>query len=107
MKEFYDRESEIKMLKAKADSRKSGDLVVMYGRRRVWKTEIIKRFLENVKANKMYFYIDLVERHVAMDAMSEAIKTQLGDTIELENWDSFFEYLHKKSEKERLVVVID
>ena len=107
MKEFYDRESEIKMLKEKAESLKSGELVVMYGRRRVGKTEIVKRFLKDIKANKMYFYLDLVERPVALGAMSEAIKTQLGDTIELEDWDSFFEYLHKKSEKERLVVVID
>ena len=41
MKEFYDRESEIKMLKEKAESLKSGELVVMYGRRRVGKTEIV------------------------------------------------------------------
>ena len=107
MKEFYDRKSEIEILKKKVESLKSGELVVMYGRRRVGKTEIVKRFLEDVKANKMYFYLDLVERPVAMDAMSEAIKIQLGDTVKIDNWDMFFEYLHKKSEKERLVVVID
>lgn len=107
MKEFYDRKDEIETLKNKAGSLKSGELVVMYGRRRVGKTEIVKRFLEGVKTGKLYFYLDLVESPVAMEAMSEAIKIQLGDNIKIENWDSFFEYLHKKSEKEKLVIVID
>ncbi len=107
MKEFYDRENEIEILEKKVESLKSGELVVMYGRRRVGKTEIVKQFLESIKANKMYFYLDLVERPVAMEAMSEAVRIQLGDAIKLDNWDMFFEYLHKKSEKEKLVVVID
>ncbi|MBI4896356.1 MAG: ATP-binding protein [Candidatus Aenigmarchaeota archaeon] len=107
MKEFYDRENETGLLKKRVETLKSGELLIMYGRRRVGKTEIVKQFLDHIEADKMYFYLDLVERPVAMDALSEAIKTQLGDTVKLESWDTFFEYLHTKSEHKKLVVVID
>jgi len=106
-KEFYDREGELKQLNHKLETLKSGEFTVMYGRRRVGKTEIVKQFLEDVKTKKLYFYVDLIEKTGLIEAMSDEIAKQLGETVRFEKWDDFFEYIYQVSVKEKLVLVID
>ncbi|MBS3135990.1 ATP-binding protein, partial [Candidatus Woesearchaeota archaeon] len=59
---FYDRKQEIKLLKEEFDNLQSGKMFVVYGRRRVGKTELIRQFIKPIPENKMYFYVDLVEK---------------------------------------------
>lgn len=106
-KKFYDRQNEMKQLAQKFESMKGGELVVMYGRRRVGKTEIIKQFLENLETRKLYYYVDLVERPVLISAMENEIAKQTGEAVKFETWDDFFGYLIKKSEREKFVLAVD
>ena len=106
-KRFYDRQLELKQLAEKFESMKGGELVVMYGRRRVGKTEIIKRLLDAIEAKKLYYYVDLVERHVLLGGMQDEIEKQIGEAPRFDTWDDFFAYLIEKSKKEKFVLVVD
>ncbi len=106
-KKFYDRQNELKHLAQKFESMKGGELIVMYGRRRVGKTEIIKRFLENIEAKKLYYYVDLVERPVLIRGIESEIAKQTGESPRFDTWDDFFAYIIKKSEKEKFVLAVD
>ena len=46
IQQFIDRESELEFLERKY-SEDSSQLIILYGRRRVGKTELIKKFLKN------------------------------------------------------------
>ncbi len=106
-RKFYDRRKEINQLTEKLEFMKGGELVIMYGRRRVGKTEIIKQFLGNLKTRKLYYYVDLVERPVLISSMENEIAKQTGENARFETWDDFFAYLIKKSEREKFVLAVD
>ena len=49
-KEFFDRKNELKILQEKYAELSPSNMLVLYGRRRVGKTELVKQFLKNIKA---------------------------------------------------------
>jgi len=109
-KEFYDRKTELYLLKNKynqIDSTKNGIMIAVYGRRRVGKTELIKKFLKNIEKPKLYFYVGLSQREVVFNNLAETIKEQTGDVVRIEKAEDFFDYLVTKSKKEKLIVVLD
>jgi uncharacterized protein len=106
-KKFYNRKDELKQLAEKFESMKGGELIVMYGRRRVGKTEIIKRFLETIEAKKLYYYVDLIERPVLISGLQNEIEKQTGDAPRFDTWDDFFAYIIKESEKGKFVLAVD
>jgi uncharacterized protein len=107
VRSFYDRTGELSTLKDKYEHLKAGELLVIYGRRRVGKTELIKTFMNDIpKSGKLYFYVDLVSRQGALDSLSLAIQEQLGETLRFANFDSFFEFVESKS-KSKFLLAID
>ncbi|MBM3200497.1 hypothetical protein FJZ53_06165 [Candidatus Woesearchaeota archaeon] len=109
--EFYDRAEELGILREKyAEIEKygKGAMLAMYGRRRVGKTELIRRFMnEDVKGSKLYFYVDLAEKKVLLDSLSKAVQEQLKESVAFSEFDDFFKYVISKSERSSLVLVID
>lgn len=107
---FYDRKWELGLLKEKyAETAKSqkGSMIALYGRRRVGKTELIKRFMKKVDTQKLYFYIGLSEKEGAFNALSAAIQEQTGDTIIIKDAEGFYKYILEKSRKGTLILVLD
>lgn len=109
--EFYNRAEELEILRQKyAEIGKYGKGVMfaVYGRRRVGKTELIRRFMEKaVKDDKLYFYVDLAEKKVLLDALSKAVQEQLKENIIFSEFDDFFKYVADKSRHSSFVLVMD
>ena len=105
-KEFYDRKNELAILRDKHTNLKSGEMVVIYGRRRVGKTELIKQFIKSVP-NKLYFYVDLVEKQGILDSLSNSIQEQLKETIKFNDFNDFLGYIESKAKKDNFVLVVD
>ncbi len=106
---FYDRTEELAVLNQKYEELHSydkGAMLAIYGRRRVGKTELVKKFLED-KSPKLYFYVDLAQKKVLLDSLSAAIQEQLQETIIFSDFDDFFRYLIEKSKKNKFILVID
>ena len=105
---FINREKEIKFLEKQWKSKKP-ELIVVYGKRRVGKTELIKQFIKNKPA--IYF---LADKRSALEQLKE-LGTILGnyykDTIlkkrGFSDWLEVFQYLKEKSANERLIFVVD
>ena len=108
--DFYNRKEEIAMLKEKhaaIETSGKGAMLAIYGRRRVGKTELIKKFVKECKEQKLYFYVDLAERRVILNSLSKAIKEQLNDDIIFEDFEDFFRYITKKMDKGNFILIID
>ena len=57
-KEFYDRKIELNLLRRKYERLAKGEMLAIYGRRRVGKTELVKEFMKSLsKDEKFYFYV--------------------------------------------------
>lgn len=111
---FINRKNELAWLeKAYQQSYKEGQLLVVYGKRRVGKTELITHFIKS-KPNIYY----LANRTTASEHLASATKvfaTGFGDDFlantPLPSWREFFDYLIKKvselKSKEPIVLVFD
>ena len=107
-KGFYDRFRELSILKDKFNSLNKGELCVLYGRRRVGKTELILHFLDSINSKKIYLYVNKLARKTLMLQFSDDIKSQTQDDIRISGtWDAFFNYLIEESKEKKIVVVID
>ncbi len=102
---FYDRKQELKILKDKLNNQQSGEMLVIYGRRRVGKTELIRQFIKTVPQSKLYFYVDLVEKQGILDSLSKTVHEQLGETRRFSDFIDFFEFIAAKSENSFTFVI--
>jgi AAA+ ATPase superfamily predicted ATPase len=105
---FLDREEELKFLEERFRKGRP-ELIVLYGRRRIGKTSLIKKFIEGKKA---IYYLATKEREEkqAKD-ISQILSAFFKDkTLEINPFTSYsqiFSYLYEKSKEERLIFVID
>ncbi|HIH49441.1 TPA: AAA family ATPase [Candidatus Woesearchaeota archaeon] len=81
-------------------------MFVVYGRRRVGKTELIRQFIGSIPKNKMYFYVDLVEKQGILDSLSKTVQEQLGETRKFADFNDFLDFIALKSDN-GFVFVID
>lgn len=102
---FYDREDELAALDAEFEADRFG-FVVLYGRRRVGKTELIKAFC----AERPSIYVLAAQEAEARqrEKLIERVADRAGDRVpRIDRWDEAFEYIGEILSKEKLVLAID
>lgn len=106
-KMFVNRRRELSALEERYHSEKA-EFVVIYGRRRVGKTALILKFLENKKG--IYLLARETSDKENLRRFSQKIAEHFNDNFLIKNpfqsWDAFFEYLASKSD-EKIIVAID
>lgn len=105
--QFYNRKEELKELKNASTDIAIGRAIVLYGRRRVGKTELVREFLKRENGKGLYLYVDVLEKKRVLESFAVDIKEQLGETISFNEWNDFFNYIYEKSAKEPFIVAID
>ena len=102
---FKNRKKELALFEELYNSQKS-KLIVLYGRRRVGKTELLKEFLNKHKG--LYFLARQEQEKEQLERFSKQIAEFFDDNVlkinPFSNWDAFFTYL---SEKERIPIIFD
>jgi len=102
---FYDRGRELGALADAFDSAGHAFYVV-YGRRRVGKTELLKEFCS--ERPHVYFLAAQEAESRQREKFVDQIATHFDDRVpRIDGWDEAFDYLGEKLETEDLVVVID
>ncbi|GAB7090568.1 ATP-binding protein [Halorubrum luteum] len=102
---FYDREEELDTLTAAVESPGS-DFVVVYGRRRVGKTELLKEFCAD--RPHIYFLAAQEAEHRQREKFLDQVADYFDERVpRIDSWDEAFEYLGENLQREDLVVVID
>ena len=111
---FVDRKEELGFLEERYKT-DLAEFVVLYGRRRVGKTELLLKFLEN--KNGFYLLASTEGDRQNIKDFSKIAGRFIGDenlsTLDFESWQSFFEALFKHKAfdsmlmKEKIVIIID
>jgi AAA+ ATPase superfamily predicted ATPase len=106
---FINREKELAVLE-KDYKRKDSSFSVIYGRRRVGKTTLIKEFIKDKTA--IYFLADKQSEVLQINRFKNIYAEQFNDealkNLEANSWDHVFNYIVKHlSSKEKLIIVID
>lgn len=101
---FHNRTKELQVLRdIREYSKKQSQMVVIYGRRRVGKTELVKKFLASIEGKCAYAFIETKNETLIFDDIGRAITETLGFTPKIDSWDTFFEIIFKN----QMVVVLD
>jgi AAA+ ATPase superfamily predicted ATPase len=104
---FWDRERELGFLE-KEYRKPGGSLMVVYGRRRVGKTTLLKEFMADKPA--LYFLADQQLETEQRRRFQETLASFLADPlilgVEFKNWDTLFAYLEQHASFERKVVLV-
>ncbi len=108
MTQFIDREAEMAALEQAYNQRESS-LVILYGRRRVGKTELLKEFIKDKKA---LYYLATVEaenlnRYAFKDMAADFLGNELLKNATVDRWEIIFQTIAEVSFNERIVIVID
>jgi AAA+ ATPase superfamily predicted ATPase len=102
---FYDRTEELDALDAAFESPGHGFYVV-YGRRRVGKTELLKKFCGD--RPHIYFLAAQEAEDRQREKFVEKVADYFDDRVpRIDGWDEALDYLGEKLTSERLVVAID
>lgn len=101
---FVNRKSELRYLEQKYNTR-GAQFVVLYGRRRVGKTELVKEFLKTKPG--IYYLAEKLPEKLQLEKLSEKVIEFFREDVikRFEDWEMLFKYLARK--KERFVLVID
>ena len=105
---FYARESELKKLNEMYESN-TFEFAVIYGRRRVGKTTLIKEFIKNKKA--VYFVAREANSTINLNIFSNDIYSVTAKEIAgksfFSDWEKAFDYIGEISQNERIILAID
>jgi len=100
---FVDREDELESLKRLHESRRA-EFVVVYGRRRMGKTALIKEFTKERK--HFYFLAKQQDMALEFERFKEGFARRFNIFLGGKNWEELFEEITEKI-REKLVLVID
>lgn len=106
---FYDREEELDRLEGIADlSATSSHMVVITGRRRVGKTELIRQFSRD-KNNVLYLFVSKKKPYVLLDEFRDvlSIRIPLLKTVSFASFDDLFSFLFSYMKEHFIFIVFD
>jgi len=102
---FYDRRDELDTLEAEWNAERWG-FVVIYGRRRVGKTELIKRFGQ--ERPHIYYLAAQESEPRQRQKLVEQIAAYFDERVpQIDDWPDAFAYLGEKLDEESVIVAID
>ena len=100
--QFVDRENELGALKKAGDSDKP-EFVIIYGRRRIGKTELIKKFMDEYGG--FYFLARQQNMELEVKRFREKFGKKYDIFLEGESWEEIFAEIAKKMKDRRIIVV--
>ena len=105
---FIGRERELAVLEELADSGRA-ELFVLYGRRRVGKTELLQHLCQ--RSRSVYFLAAQVRDKDNLATFKAALQEGLGDSlienVEFADWSAALGYAAERAGDERLIIVLD
>lgn len=108
MEKFIDREKELEFLNKEYESKRSS-LVILYGRRRIGKTSLIKEFSKN--KDIIYFLAteeaEKQNLNIFKNLVADNLKNDLVREANIDNWETIFELITKELGKNKKIIVLD
>ena len=108
MEKFVDRKNEIDFLNQEY-AKKESSLIILYGRRRIGKTSLIKEFGKN--KNMIYFLAteesEAQNREILKNIVASNLKNELLNSMKVDNWDILFKTIISDKSADKKIIVLD
>lgn len=108
MKKFVDRKNEMNFLQNEYKKEESS-FVVIYGRRRIGKTELLSKFIKDKDA--LFFLATEESENENRNAFTKSVamytQNELLENAKVESWETLFSYLASFMPEKRKLIIID
>ena len=108
MQKFVDRKNEIEFLN-KEYNKKESSLIILYGRRRIGKTSLIKEFGKD--KNMIYFLAteesEAQNREMFKNVIASNFNNELLNSTTVDNWEILFKTIIRENSKDKKIIVLD
>jgi len=106
VEQFFDRSDELEYLEENYRKEKFS-FIVIYGRRRVGKTFLVRKFLED-KERSLYFYVSEMSPQSLRGKLAEELYRRFNLRLSFNpTWDEIFRGIFRLSRREKHIVVFD
>ena len=82
---------------------------VLYGRRRVGKTTLLKEYIQNKES--IYFLVTLESENIVLKRFQDIIANYLNDDflkeLKIDSFEQIFKYISQKTFEKKLIIIID
>ena len=104
---FIGREEQLKKL-SKLVNTEELSVALIYGRRRVGKSELVKQMIRQAEIKSIYYECKQVAEASNVTSLSDIVSEVLGlPKLGYSDIESLLNYIFKISEKEKLILVLD
>ena len=97
---FVNRKNELDFLERKYKE-KNPQLILIYGRRRIGKTELVRQFSKN--KNGFYYFVENLNIRTHLDNLSEMISEKYNLPLKFNSFEELFRFLGDKN----LILIFD
>ncbi len=101
---FIGREKELNTLNQKINSNKF-EFGIVYGRRRIGKTELLKEIVTKHKA--IYYVANEMGPDYNLKQLSSVVANYFDEPFTFESFEALFKYLAQKSRTQKMIIIID
>jgi len=101
---FINRKKELEFLKEKRKEEKS-QLIVIYGRRRIGKTELIRQFIKNKPS--FYFLAKKQKTELELERFAKRFSKEFNTYLEAEDFEELFEKISAFFKDKKYTIAID
>ena len=89
--------------------KKKGRLIILYGRRRIGKSRLLREFMKDKKG--VYYIAEDISYKIQINQLQEKLATFLQDDVlkklQIQEWDTLFAYIAKNIPQERIFLILD
>jgi len=107
---FIGRTKELAALQATFDQ-PGFQMAVVYGRRRLGKTTLLNKFIDNNSCKSISFMATEEREQILLESMSNAVLDALApdmrDSVRFDSFEKLFDYIAQAAKKERIIFMID
>ena len=103
---FIGREKELASINRKLANDRS-ECMLIYGRRRVGKSELIKEALRQVDATLIHYVCRKAAFDQNMDGLSRAVAEAFDEPVQFRQMEKLLEYVYKKASNQKVILFID
>jgi AAA+ ATPase superfamily predicted ATPase len=101
---FIGREKELMLIEQKVKSSRF-EFGILYGRRRIGKTSLLKQIVQKHKA--IYYVANTMGLEYNMNQLSQTVAQYFNEPISFDNLEMIFKYLVLRSNEKRITLIID
>lgn len=106
-RQFFGRETPLAEMVKRYNSLQKGEFIIIYGRRRLGKSELAKEFLSKTGGLNIKFHVPDSSKEDVFQHFERDFERDSGHTAAIRNWEDLFRLIAELGKQQKVAVIFD